>query len=211
MKIPIKIKPREKKTLIAGGLVAAAIMAYQIFVWYGEFKNTIQEYSDANRMKLEKQFDKISGKDILAKKLESAGAQLKQIETGLITGDTPPVAAAEIQKVLNETAESLSIEIKSERALTPVEAGAYIRIPVEIGFVAPTSKLKSMLYKISASQSLFVVSDLNVRVINITKPLDSYTTMVVSGFIKKPADTGQQKTDDKTKKTTAKTGADSVS
>ncbi|MBI4710012.1 MAG: hypothetical protein HY759_02760 [Nitrospirae bacterium] len=211
MKIPVKIKPREKKTLIAGGLVILAIMAYQLFVWYGEFKNTLTEYSDANRMKLEKQFDKISGKDILAKKLESAGAQLKQIETGLITGATPPVAAAEIQKALNEMAESLSIEIKSERALTPVEAGAYISIPVEIGFVAPTSKLKSMLYRIRTSQSLFVVSDLNVRVINITKPIDSYTTMVVSGFIKKPSDAGQQKTDDKTKKTAAKTGADSVS
>jgi type II secretory pathway component PulM len=211
MKLQLKIKPREKKTLIAGGLIAAAIMAYQLFVWYGEFRHTVREYSDASRMKLEKQLDKISGRDLLAKKLESAETQLKQIEAGLITGDTPPVAAAEIQRALKEMAGSLSIEIKSERALNPVEAGGYVGIPVEIGFIAPTSKLKSMLYRISASQSLFVVSEINVRVININKPMESYTTMVVSGFIKKPSGSGEQKAGDKTKNKTAQAGAYSVS
>lgn len=202
MKIPsIRISPREKKVLIIGGVLAIIILSYQLFEWYNGVKSSMNEFSDAKRVIIEKQISKISEKGILMKKAEAVNTQIKELEKGLLSGDKPPVAAAELLRLLKDMAISLNIETKSERILTPVDADPYMGIPVEIGFVASTSKLKSMLHRIKTSPLLFSVSGINVRVTNINNPIDAYTTLVIKGFIKKPAATST--TDDKNKKTAA--------
>ncbi|MBI5050578.1 MAG: hypothetical protein HZC11_06870 [Nitrospirae bacterium] len=203
MKIPaIRISPREKKVLIIGGVLAIIILSYQLFEWYSGFKASINEFSDAKRVILEKQISKISEKGLLMKKSESVNAQIKELEKGLLSGNKPPVAAAELLRLLKDMALSLNIETKSERILNPVDAGPYMGIPVEIGFTASTAKLKSMLHRIKTSPLLFSVSEISVRVTNINNPVDAYTTLVIKGFIKKPAATSTT-ADNKGKKTAA--------
>ena len=82
---------------------------------------------------------------------------------------------------------SLGIDIKSEKALNSVDSGLYLSIPVEIGFTAPTAKLKDMLYKIKTSPLLLTVPKIKSRVINVNNPADVFTTLTVEGLIiKKP-------------------------
>ena len=131
---------------------------------------------------LKKQLEKIADKDVIRARLDKAKEELNGLEKGLLSGDKPPVAAAELQKLLKETAMSLNVEIKSERISTPVDAGLYLEIPVEIGFIAPTAKLRDMILRIETAPTLLSVSTLDIRVMNFKNPTEVYAVMTVKGF-----------------------------
>ncbi len=194
MNLPIKINEREKKFLIIGGIAVVLIMVFYLFSWYSDTKKSIKEYSDAKAFMLQRQINKISEQKYIEEKYRVVSQELEIQERTLLRGNTPPVAAAALQKFLKDTASSLNVVVKLERALNLVDAESYLGIPVEIGFTATTRELKDLLVKLRKSPFLLTVSEIKVRVTNISKPEDIYTTLVVTGFIKKP---GEKKTDKK--------------
>ncbi len=186
MNIPLKINPREKKILIIGGVIVVLILAYLVIAWYGNIKGSMRENIETKKFILEKQLNKIPEKENMLRKSENLSNQLKILERGLLPGNKPPVAAARIQKILKEMALSLNINIKLEKALHTVDSGPYLGIPVEIGFTSTTEKLKKMIYRIKTSSLLLTIPDIKIRVSNKRNPANSYTTLTVKGFIKKP-------------------------
>ncbi len=194
MNLPIKINEREKKFLIIGGIAVVLILVFYLFSWYSDTKKSIKEYSDAKAFMLQRQINKISEQKYIEEKYRVVSQELEIQEKTLLRGNTPPVAAAALQKFLKDTASSLNVVVKLERALNLVDAESYLGIPVEIGFTATTRELKDLLVKLRKSPFLLTVSEIKVRVTNISKPEDIYTTLVVTGFIKKPE---EKKTDKK--------------
>lgn len=184
--ISLKISQREKRFLAIGGIVAFLILTYYLVTWYKDFRASTREYIEAKQITLQKQLNKISEKENIQKNFEVVSADLKELEKGLLSDSKPPVAAAEVQRALKDMALSLGIDIKSERALNPVDNGLYLGIPVEIGFTASTAKLKDMLLKIKTSSLLLTITEMKVRVTNVNNPVDVYATLIVKGFIKKP-------------------------
>ncbi len=185
MNLPFKVSPREERFLLIGGIIVFFIIIFQLFSWYSNFMEDAKELSDAKLLMLEKQLNKLSGKDDLKKQINAVKQDIERYEKTLLQGDKPPVAAAELQRILKEMASSLDIDIKLERTLNPVDTDFYLGIPVEIGFVASTAKLKNLLYKLRKSPFLLNVSGIKVRVTNIRNPVDIYITLVVTGFTKK--------------------------
>ncbi len=181
-----RVTPREKKVLIAGAVVVILIIIFKLTLWYGDIALTTGEYVEAKRMNLSKQLNKIAQKDKLLEKHENLSNELKVLESGLLPGSKPLVAAAMIQRDIKSIASSLGISIRSERALTPVDEGFYVAVPVEIGFSATTAKFKDLLYRLSISPKLLTVSEVDIRVVNIKNPKDAITTLIVTGYIKKP-------------------------
>jgi hypothetical protein len=185
MNLPFKISQREKKFLLAGIIVVFLIVMFRGVSWYRDFRFSATEHIETKRITLEKQLNKILKEDEIRNNLQAVSTELNNLEKGLLMGDKPPVVAAEIQRILKSIAKPLRIDIKSERALNPVENGLYIGIPVEIGFTASTEKLKDMLYKIKTSRLILSVTTIKIRVTNVKNPEDVYTTLVVKGLIKK--------------------------
>jgi hypothetical protein len=185
MNLPFKVNERERKYLIYGGVIVVLIMAFYIISWYTDLRSGIDDISEAKSMMIEKQLGKIAQKDSIIKRAAATRKEIERQEKALLKGGKPPVAAAALQRALKEMASSLSIDIKLERTVNPVDADIYLGIPVEIGFKASTVDLKSLLVKISKSPYLLMVSEMKVRVTNISRPEDVYTTLVVTGFIKK--------------------------
>jgi Tfp pilus assembly protein PilO len=185
MNIPFKVSQREKKFLMAGGVIVFLILTFHFVTWYRDFRASTREYIEAKQIILQKQLSKIAESKGIRKDLEVAGVELKDLEKGLLSGNKPPVAAAEVQRILKSTALSLGIEIKSERTLSPVDNGSYLGIPVEIGFTSSTAKLKDMLFAIRTSPLLLTITEMKVRVTNVSNPVDIYTTLTVKGFMKK--------------------------
>ncbi|MBI5409234.1 MAG: hypothetical protein HZA14_07700 [Nitrospirae bacterium] len=188
MKLPVKINEREKRVLIIGGLVVLLIGAFQAYTWYVDFKKKADDFLEAKRFVLEKQLNKISGKDEAERRINKVKLELEDQEKTLLQGDKPPVAAAALQKALKDTASSLSITISSERILNPTGDGFYVGVPVEIGFTASTEKLRDFLFKLRNAPFLIRVTEIKVRVMNISNPTDIYTTLIATGFIKKQAE-----------------------
>ena len=188
MNLPFKINEREKRFLIIGGTVLILIIAFNLFSWYSDSRKSLKEFSDARLFMLRKQLDRISEKKDIEKQYKAVKQALERQEKKLLRGNTPPVSAAALQNFLKDTASSLNIDVKLERALNPVDAEFYLAIPVEIGFTASTDELKNLLVRLRKSPFLLTVSELKVRVTNISKPEEIYTTLVVTGFIRKTLD-----------------------
>jgi len=187
MKLPVKINRREKRFLIIGGIIALLIITFYIFSWYKDFMGSLGDVSYTKSAVLEKQLAKLSESDMLRKRAVSVKQDFERLKQMLLKGEKPPVAAAELQRVLKEMASTLIIDVNLERTLKPVNTGFFLGIPVEIGFVTTTEKLGSMLYMIRRSPFLLTVSEMKVRVTNINNPLNINVTLQVMGFISKPS------------------------
>jgi Tfp pilus assembly protein PilN len=185
MQLPFKISTREKRFVIVGGIIIFLIIISQLFSWYNNYMKSMRELSDAKLLMLEKQLNKLAEKDVLKKKIETIKKDIDKQERLLLQGSRPPVIAAQLQKILKEKAASLNIEVRVERALNPIDAGFYLGIPVEIGFVTSTARLKDFLYTLRELPYLLTVSEMKVRVTNVSNPMDVYTTLIITGFTKK--------------------------
>ena len=111
------------------------IGSYYVFQWYEGVNASVKDRYEAKAMHLKKQLEKIADKDVIRARLDKAKEELNGFEKGLLSGDKPPVAAAELQKLLKETAMSLNVEIKSERISTPVDAGLYLEIRLRLALL----------------------------------------------------------------------------
>ncbi|MBI4826873.1 MAG: hypothetical protein HY807_10725 [Nitrospirae bacterium] len=193
MNLPFRVSAREKRVIVTGTILAVLIIIYWISGWYGDTRTEMAELTDAKQMMLEKQMKNLSDMGILQEKLDRIKQSASTEQKSLLNGDKPPVAAAELQSILKDTLSSQLIEMKSERTLAAVDAGYYLGVPVEIGFISDTEKLKGFLYRIRVSALLLNITDLKVRVTNANNPQDVYVTAVITGFIRKPADEGAVK------------------
>ncbi len=185
MNLPFKVNERERKFLIYGAVAVVLIIVFNLVTWYSDKASEISEFTDVKLFKIEKQLGKIADKGYIEKYSVAVRQELDRQERSLLKGGKPPVAAAALQRSLKEMASSLGIDVKLERTVNPVDVEIYLGIPVEIGFKATTDELKSLLVKIRKSSYLLTVSEMKVRVTNINNPEDIYTTLVVTGFIKK--------------------------
>jgi len=184
LNIPIKVNEREKKVLIIGGIVIFLIMAFQLFTWYNVTKDRLKDFSDDKYYMLQKQLDRIADSKSIDNQANKVEAELKRLENTLLKGNTPPVAAADLQKILKDTAAISNIDVKLERTLNPVVLENYLGIPVEIGFSTTTKSLQDLMVRLRKSAYLLTVSEIKIRVTNISKPEEIYTTLVVTGFIR---------------------------
>jgi hypothetical protein len=182
--IPIKVNEREKKVLIIGGLAVFIIMAFQLFTWYDVTKDRLKDFSGDKYYMLQKQLDRIAESKNIDNQAKKVKAELKRLENTLLKGSTPPVAAADLQKFLKDTAAISNIDVKLERTLNPVILENYLGIPVEIGFSTTTKSLQDLMVRLRKSAYLLTVSEIKIRVTNISRPEEIYTTLVVTGFIR---------------------------
>lgn len=185
MTILSRISSREKNVLLTGGVVLFLILTYQLITWYSDIRTTTDDYVGTKRKHLEIQMVLISEKETMQKELEIVSSDLKELDEGLLSGNKPPVAAAEILRVLKKMTSSLDIDINLERTQATVDYGLYLGIPVEIAFTAPTAKLKNLLYEIKTSPLHLTIAEIKVRVRNINNPEDINVNLIVKGLMKK--------------------------
>lgn len=193
MKLPLKVNEREKKFLLIGGVALLFILLFHGFSLYSDFRVNMLELADGKRFVLEKQMQKLSEADMIKARIAALRQEIEKQEKAFLKGNKPPVAAAVLQRFLTDQASSLNIEVKLERALSPVDADVYLGIPVEIGFTTSTEKLKELLYKFRTAPYLLTVTELKIRVTKVSAPVDIYATVVVTGFIKKSVEENNKK------------------
>lgn len=187
MKLPFKVNRREKRVLLIGGLIALLIIAYSLFSWHRDYIESVSSASDAKIVLLKKQLMKISESDDLQKQVNAFKQDFEMRKSSFLKGEKTPVAAAELQRILQEMASSLNIDVNLQRELPPVDFNFYLGIPVEIGFTANTDKLSGMLYMLKQSPLLLTVIDMKIRVADVNNPVNVNATLQIIGFIEKPS------------------------
>ncbi|MDX9715694.1 MAG: type II secretion system protein GspM [Dissulfurispiraceae bacterium] len=200
-----RLKKRERIVLAAGLLIAMTIIGSYCYEWYGQYRAEHMSRLSTKKLYLEKQTTKISEMKEVQDRLYVINAEMKDLEKGLLVGEKPSVAAAELQRVIKDAASALAVEIRSEKILNPVEHESYTAIQVEVSFAASTAKLRDMLQFIEGSNYYLAISDMRVRVVDIKNTKDLQVVMTLRGYIKNTAsDSGEDRTAQKTKSATGK-------
>jgi Tfp pilus assembly protein PilO len=167
----------------------AAIVAIVIGGWLFliepvlERRRTTEDLIPAREAVLAKRRDLISRAPSLRQSLADSAQQVDQLRTRLLMAATPPVAAAELARIVKETAGAAGLEVRSERMLPPATRGELLEIPLEITFSGGIRELVTLLEGLDAVPKLLTLQDLKIRVLNVSQPKELLTTLTVSGYI----------------------------
>lgn len=165
MKTIARIDPKRKIILIVMAFLLVAGVVYRI---WPQIANISAGENDValkknQLIKYRKMFQ--SAVD-LENQLSLLGTTLKKGEAGLLTGKTPALAAADIQKVVHQIAQTSRVEIQSVQVLKPKEVGEshYLGIPVQVVIKGAMRQLKEFLYQIMASPKYLTVQEVRITV-----------------------------------------------
>jgi len=116
---------------------------------------------------------------------------LKKAESGLLTGETSALAAANIQQVVQEIAKKCQVEITSVQVLNPKDVGGslYLSIPVQLSARGNIRHLKEFMYQIMSAPKYLTVQEVKIIVSRTrrrgkTKELIR-ADITVNGFLKR--------------------------
>ncbi|MBW2708403.1 MAG: hypothetical protein JRD04_03815 [Deltaproteobacteria bacterium] len=165
MKTMIKIDKKRKYVLMAMAFLLIAGGIYRIWPQTPDIfiADDTLALKKKQLVKYQRMFE--SGSD-LEKDVVRLKVTLKQVESGLLTGKTPALAAADIQKIVHEMAKKSHVEIKMVRVLKPesVDGGHYLSIPVQLSIAGATRHLKEFVYQIMTSPKYLTVKKVGITV-----------------------------------------------
>ena len=176
---------RRERVLIGAGVLAALVVGGWEFVVQPitERFSTVAELVPVRERVLARRLELVGRKGAIARELETTNARLQGVGDRFLPASTPAVAASELQKLAKEIALKTSMEIRSERILTPVERGDLVEIPIEIAVSAEIRQIVDLLTRLEQAPKLLTVQDIKIRVVNLSQPKELLATITLSGFI----------------------------
>lgn len=177
---------RRERSLIGLGVAAAAIVAAYL---YGvepllarqrataELAATREATLERRRLLIAQRDRLASEKAILATRLEAGTARL-------LAGPTPPLAAAELQRIAKEAATAASVEVRSERVLPTTDLGGLLEIPIELTVAGTVRETATLFAQLDGTARLVTIKDIKIRLVAPGQPRDLTTTLTVSGYLR---------------------------
>src|SRR4030043_754150 len=168
---------RKSKILIVSiplMIVLVVLLTYQ----YGYLRiqseiTSIKEEQAIKARTLEKYINLISEEPHLVKKLASLRDARKADDSKLIEGQTPSLAAAQLQEIVKTASTGRGGTISSERVGKPEDLGKFKVISVSVDAVIPESRaLSEIIYSIETRTPYLIVKELDTRVRNYRDPRD---------------------------------------
>jgi hypothetical protein len=191
----VSLQLTKGRKIIAAGLAVLAFLA-MIYLFRSASRSThaVHEALQLKQLKLAKYHQKLLEIKVVERELLTLKNTMKQAEAeaGLLTGETPSLAAAEIQEIVSSIADAAGGQIKTVRILQPDRSGKemYLAIPVEVTLHSTMRELTQLLYKLDGSAKLLRIAKLDIRSRRVRRGRGSSvnlltTTMRVEGFVRK--------------------------
>ncbi len=186
-KLPkLRISRREKRLIGVAILAVVLFFSYDYmadFLYYRPLR--IREQIFHERNKLERSELKIQAQSKLKGRLATTRREMDRIKRRLLPGDKPPIAAARLQRIIEEIARQTNVNITSQKIDKPIEHPSVLEVPVEVVFRCNVGELKNFLYRIESHQKLLNIPKWTIRVPNHRNPKEIQVNMTIAGFIKK--------------------------
>lgn len=186
MDIKFNISKERKIILIAGVVLLLMGVIYRYFPVFDSFTSLDDEIA-LKEQKLIKYRKMVQERNELEQKLIRLNRILERAESGLLTGDTPSLAAVDIQNIINKIAGNIGAEVLTMRVLKvdEKEETLYMAIPVQVTFRSRMRQLKELLYMIEDNPKLLKISDFRIRMIHGKEEGEIQATLTVEGFMKR--------------------------
>lgn len=181
----LKISSRDKKFLIAGGVavVLFVVIRFGVFTFYDSYsekkkeivfmENTLQRYQNF-----------VEEEEHLQKRLTELTSESGRIDANFLRGDTTSLAASDLQRIIDSVVLQSNVEVQSVRVLDPDDKEEYVKIPLQIIFIADLERLSRFIQGVEASDKLLTIPELRIRVRNIRQPEEILVTVQIAGIMK---------------------------
>jgi Tfp pilus assembly protein PilO len=175
---------RERMLILGSVAVVLVVGGWSLVVQpIREQNQVVAELLPTRQQVLARRQDLIARKAAITQELATLGTRIDAATARFLTSAAPPVAASELQKIAKDMAAAATMEVRSERILSPVERGEILEIPVEIAVSGDIRNLVDLLARLDGTQKLVTVQDLKIRVMNIAQPKELLATITLSGYI----------------------------
>jgi Tfp pilus assembly protein PilO len=182
----VNISRRDKQFLTVGALALLLFLVINyIIIPFIQSEREIREGTEQKEVTLEKYERIIAGRAEVEKQLAQVKKKQTQLNAKLLTGSTPSLAAADMQKMLEKIAATHDLEMKSVKVQDGEKQGDLLTIPLEIRLQTDLERTRKFLADIEKSQKYLIVPSLKISVQNQRDPKEVIVTMVVTGFFMK--------------------------
>jgi Tfp pilus assembly protein PilO len=159
-----RLSRREKGLVVASFVILLLVLVrYLIFLPFLERRAAVREQLEVQPQVLEKNLRYVNRKAEIEAGLEKARAEIKDLESVLLSGDTPSVSASSLQEVVQALAAKEGTQVITTRVLSPEPMGPFIRIPIQLEVGGQIDQLVNFIRGIGSTEQLLSVSELNVR------------------------------------------------
>lgn len=111
--------------------------------------------------------------------------QSEEIQTRLLSAETPQLGAALLQDIVRQISEKNNISLRSFRILEPKDLGTYRKISLQIDF-NPTSSMKSLgqfIYDIERHEKAIMISEIDLLIFNPRMANNIQGNLVITGLM----------------------------
>ena len=191
----MKISDRDKRFLAVGGLAVVVYLLITLVInpIYATQARNDREIQEKIRF-IQKYYEVLNQKAYYEKKNKQNEEVQKSLSRRFLEGKKPGLAAAALQKILEEFASKSSIKVDRVRVEKHKFTESFMVIPIEITLRASLKNLTQFIYQIESYEKFLVIEELNSRRINKTDPEQLQATMLISGFILNSEPEGTKKT-----------------
>lgn len=192
----MNISQREKNIVIAASLVAAIFFIYTGMPYITDHYDTRNELIEDQRVQIRREQRLIQDTVVWRDRRVGTEAKLTELESEIFSGQTIPIAEANIQRALTLHARESDISVSSTRLAERLSTSGWLLISQEMSFRTDDQRnLIGFLAKLESS-----VPRLRVTDFSFTRNRNQYSgSITVVGFVKSDgmqtasADTGRRR------------------
>jgi Tfp pilus assembly protein PilO len=162
----MNISNREK-IVLGAGITALLSIGFYTYIIKPVHSGRIRIKSEIERKVefIDRYNEVLKNNDAISTRVNEMKKRGQQMTSYLLSGNTPPLAAAELQNILEGAGGELGLTIESAKVLDAKKVDIFYQIPVEINMKTEMRKLRDFIYKIENSQKFLTIPKVRMRVI----------------------------------------------
>jgi len=159
-----RLSKREKAFVVASFAILLIVLGrYFLIVPYLQHKEWVESQLEIQPQLLGKNLRFIDRKAEIEAGLEKTQAELKELQSKLLSGDTSSVSASSLQEAMQVLADKEGIQVISTRVLNPEVIGSFTKIPIQLELSGQIDHLANFIKGIESTKSLLIVDELDAR------------------------------------------------
>jgi hypothetical protein len=182
----VKISTREKRFLIAGGMIAVGIIAFYFVPMI--IPQDLSAEVESRKNLLKRQRELIAQEDTFKARIAQAQQRLTRDMDRLLPGNNPSAAGPALQKVLQDLADSLQVEISRKTILPEQKLQENLtRVSVQLDINCNLDQLVRLMAAIENYEKFLKIDELFVQGQRLMNRDQIRPMLKVSGLVATPA------------------------
>jgi hypothetical protein len=180
----VKITSREKRIIVIGICVAAAVMIYYAATLLLPDREGLSQDVLLKKKMLLKQRETLTHEQTYKKRMEQFGVRLQKEMTLLLPGDNPNVAGAELQKILKDFADQSGVEITQKNILPERKIQDLLtKVSVRIDTNCTLEQLVQFVTAIENYEKYLKIDECMINGFRIQKRFEIRPSLTIAGYI----------------------------